>query len=43
MMENLAASSQNTKNYKENMEMMAKNLTDLNNIYGNMLRSMKGE
>ena len=43
MMENLAASSENTRLYKENMEMMSKNLSDLNNIYGNMLRSMKGE
>ena len=43
MMENLAASSENTRLYKENMEKMSKNLSDLNNIYGNMLRSMKGE
>ena len=43
MMDNLAASSENTRLYKENMEIMSKNLSDLNNIYGNMLRSMKGE
>ena len=43
MMDNLAASSENTRLYKENMEVMSKNLSDLNNIYGNMLRSMKGE
>lgn len=42
MMENLSASAQDTKIYKENMSMLAKNLTDLNNVYGNMLQAMKG-
>lgn len=40
MMENLAASIDDTKLYKENMSMLSKNLTDLNNVYGNMLRAM---
>jgi len=40
MMSNLAASSENTRLYKENMAMLSKNLTDLNNVYGNMLKAM---
>ncbi|TNE53527.1 MAG: gliding motility protein GldL [Bacteroidetes bacterium] len=40
MMENLADSVEDTKMYKENMAMLSKNLTDLNNVYGNMLRAM---
>jgi len=41
MMSNLAASNDNTRIYKENMAMLSKNLTDLNNVYGNMLKAMK--
>jgi hypothetical protein len=41
MMSNLAASNENTRIYKENMAMLSKNLTDLNNVYGNMLKAMK--
>ena len=41
MMSNLAASTENTRIYKENMAMLSKNLTDLNNVYGNMLKAMK--
>lgn len=40
MMENLAASVEDTKMYKENMAMLSKNLTDLNQVYGNMLKAM---
>jgi gliding motility-associated protein GldL len=40
MMENLAASVADTKAYKENMAMLSKNLTDLNQVYGNMLKAM---
>jgi len=40
MMENLSASSENTRLYKENMELLSQNLTDLNAVYGNMLRAM---
>jgi gliding motility-associated protein GldL len=40
MMSNLAASSEDTRLYKENMAMLSKNLTDLNNVYGNMLKAM---
>ena len=40
MMSNLAASTEDTKMYKENMAMLSKNLTDLNNVYGNMLKAM---
>ena len=40
MMENLAASVDDTRLYKENMAMLSKNLTDLNQVYGNMLKAM---
>jgi gliding motility-associated protein GldL len=40
MMQNLSDSVEDTKMYKENMSMLAKNLTDLNNVYGNMLKAM---
>lgn len=40
MMENLSSSVEDTRLYKENMSMLAKNLTDLNNVYGNMLKAM---
>lgn len=40
MMENLAASVEDTKAYKENMAMLSRNLTDLNQVYGNMLKAM---
>ena len=40
MMSNLAASVEDTRLYKENMSMLSKNLTDLNNVYGNMLKAM---
>jgi len=40
MMENLNASVADTKAYKENMAMLSRNLTDLNQIYGNMLKAM---
>lgn len=40
MMANLSASAEDTRLYKENMAMLSKNLTDLNNVYGNMLLSL---
>jgi len=40
MMSNLSSSSENTRLYKENMELLSQNLTDLNAVYGNMLRAM---
>jgi gliding motility-associated protein GldL len=40
MMQNLADSAEDTRRYKDNMSMLTRNLTDLNNIYGNMLRAM---
>lgn len=40
MMANLSASVEDTKLYKENMAMLSKNLTDLNQVYGNMLKAM---
>jgi gliding motility-associated protein GldL len=40
MMQNLSASTEDTKLYRENMAMLSKNLTDLNNVYGNMLKAM---
>ena len=41
MMTNLSASAQDTKLYRDNMAMLAQNLADLNNVYGNMLKAMK--
>ena len=41
MMGNLAASLEDTKLYRENMAALAQNLTDLNNVYGNMLKAMR--
>lgn len=41
MMSNLSASAEDTRLYKENMAMLAQNLTDLNNVYGNMLKAMR--
>jgi gliding motility-associated protein GldL len=40
MMKNLSDSAEDTRLYKENMAMLSKNLTDLNSIYGNMLKAM---
>lgn len=40
MMHNLSASAEDTKLYKENMALLSKNLTDLNTVYGNMLKAM---
>lgn len=41
MMANLSASAEDTRLYKENMALLSQNLTDLNNVYGNMLRAMR--
>jgi len=40
MMQNLSDSAEDTRLYKENMAMLSKNLTDLNTVYGNMLKAM---
>jgi gliding motility-associated protein GldL len=40
MMKNLSDSVEDTRLYKENMAMLSKNLTDLNAVYGNMLKAM---
>lgn len=40
MMQNLSDSVEDTRMYKENMAMLSKNLTDLNMVYGNMLKAM---
>jgi gliding motility-associated protein GldL len=40
MMQNLSDSVEDTRLYKENMSMLSKNLTDLNSVYGNMLKAM---
>jgi gliding motility-associated protein GldL len=40
MMKNLSDSAEDTRLYKENMAMLSRNLTDLNNVYGNMLKAM---
>lgn len=40
MMKNLSDSAEDTRRYKENMAMLSQNLTDLNNVYGNMLKAM---
>ena len=40
MMQNLSDSAEDTRLYKENMSMLSKNLTDLNSVYGNMLKAM---
>jgi len=40
MMKNLSDSVEDTKLYKENMSLLTRNLSDLNNVYGNMLKAM---
>ena len=40
MMSHLSDSVEDTRLYKENMAMLSKNLTDLNQVYGNMLKAM---
>lgn len=40
MMKNLSESAEDTRLYKENMATLTKNLSDLNNVYGNMLKAM---
>jgi gliding motility-associated protein GldL len=42
IMNDLASSAKDTQVYRENMALLSQNLTDLNNVYGNMLRAMKG-
>lgn len=41
IMTDLSASAKDTASYRENMSMLSQNLTDLNNVYGNMLKAMK--
>jgi gliding motility-associated protein GldL len=40
MMQNLSDSAEDTRLYKENMSVLSKNLSDLNSVYGNMLKAM---
>ena len=40
MMKNLKDSVDETQKYKEQMSKLSKSLSDLNNIYGNMLAAM---
>jgi gliding motility-associated protein GldL len=40
VMTNLEASAEDTKQYREQVAQLAKNLTALNNVYGNMLSAM---
>lgn len=40
LMADLSASAEDTRLYKENMSTLSKNLTDLNTVYGNMLKAM---
>jgi gliding motility-associated protein GldL len=40
MMKNLSDSAEDTRIYKENMAALSQNLTDLNAVYGNMLKAM---
>lgn len=40
MMKNLSDSAEDTRLYKENMSLLSRNLSDLNNVYGNMLKAM---
>jgi gliding motility-associated protein GldL len=40
LMQNLSDSAEDTRRYKENMALLSANLSDLNNIYGNMLKAM---
>ncbi len=40
LMSNLTASIEDTRLYKENMSVLAQNLTALNTVYGNMLNAM---
>jgi gliding motility-associated protein GldL len=41
IMNDLASSAKDTQVYRENMALLSQNLTDLNNVYGNMLRAMR--
>ncbi|NBQ47563.1 MAG: hypothetical protein EBU33_03805 [Sphingobacteriia bacterium] len=40
VMNSLSESADDTKAYATNMKVLAKNLEDLNSVYGNMLRAM---
>jgi len=41
-MENMADASRDTQQFKDELGKLSKNLTSLNNVYGNMLTAMKG-
>ena len=41
VMSDLAASAGDTQSYRENMATLSQNLSDLNNVYGNMLKAMR--
>jgi len=40
LMSDLSASAEDTRLYKENMAQLSRNLSDLNTVYGNMLKAM---
>jgi gliding motility-associated protein GldL len=40
LMENLNSSLEDTRKYKDEVAMLAKNLSSLNTVYGNMLSAM---
>jgi len=42
-MQNMAASAEDTKKYKEHMDVLNKNLSSLNSVYGNVLTAMTGQ
>lgn len=41
-MENMADASKDTQQFKDELNKLSKNLTSLNNVYGNMLTAMRG-
>jgi gliding motility-associated protein GldL len=41
-MENMAEATKDTQAFKEELTKLSRNLTSLNNVYGNMLNAMKG-
>ncbi|MBM3454298.1 MAG: gliding motility protein GldL [Bacteroidetes bacterium] len=42
IMTDLASTAKDTQAYRDNMALLSQNLADLNNVYGNMLKAMRG-
>jgi len=40
-MENMSEASKDTQQFRDELSKLSKNLTSLNNVYGNMLAAMK--